>query len=175
MCSRGGGRIVAGGAAHLCVGGAAEFALVIQVQQFTALVAVEEQAFGVEELERVVFRRIVRGGDGDAAARAGGAHVDLDGRGGQYADIHYFAAGREQAAGDGMVQHLAARPGVAADDHAARTHVGAESLGEGAGQAGCEEIADHAADAGYADFQEVFAGRRASLAGAGGWGLGAGD
>jgi hypothetical protein len=51
-----------------------------------------------------------------------------------------------------MVQHLAARAGVAADDHASRAHVGSESLGEGAGQAGREEIADHAADAGDADF-----------------------
>ena len=51
-----------------------------------------------------------------------------------------------------MVQHLAARAGVAADDHASRAHVGAEGLGEGAGQAGREEIADHAADAGDADF-----------------------
>src|ERR1017187_614323 len=94
-----------------CVGGAAEIALVIQVQQLAALVAVEEQALGVEELEGVVFRRIVGGGDGDAAARTGGAHVDLDGRGGQDADVHYFAAGRQQAAGDGVVEHLAARAG----------------------------------------------------------------
>ena len=105
--ARGGG-VVAGGAADFCVGGAAEIALMIEVQQLAALVAVEEQAFGVEQLQRVVFRRIVRGGDGDAAARAGGADVDLDGGRGQDADIHHFAAGREQAAGDRVMQHLAA-------------------------------------------------------------------
>jgi hypothetical protein len=93
--ARGGG-VVAGGAADLFVGGAAEIALMIQVQQFAALVAVEEQAFGVEELEGVVFRRIVGGGDGDAAARAGCAHVDLEGGRGQDADVHDFAAGRQQ-------------------------------------------------------------------------------
>jgi hypothetical protein len=50
------------------------------------------------------------------------------------------------------MEHLATRPGVAADDDAARSHVGAEGLGEGAGQAGREEVADYAADAGDAYF-----------------------
>ena len=45
------------------------------------------------------------------------------------------------------MQHFAAGAGIAADDHAARAHVGAEGLGEGAGEAGREEIADYAADA----------------------------
>ena len=152
MCSCARGDVVAGGAADFRVGGAAEFALMIKVQELAAFVAVEEQAFGVEELEGVVFGRIVGGGDGDAAAGAGGADVDLDGGGGEDADVDDFAAGGEQAAGDGVVQHFAAGAGVAADDDASGADVGTEGLGEGAGEAGREEIADHAADAGDADF-----------------------
>ncbi len=93
------------------------------------------------------------GSDSDAATRTGGADIHLDGGGGEDADIHHFASGGEQAAGDGMLEHFAAGSGVAADHYAACADIGAEGLSEGAGEAGGEEVADNAADAGDADFE----------------------
>ena len=137
--------------------GLEELALVVEVEQLVALVVVEEQAAVVEELERVVLGRIVRGGERDAAARARGVDEHLDGGRGQNADVHHFAAGGEQAAGDRVLQHGAARARVAAHHDAAGPHVRSERLGEGAGELRREELADHAADSGYADLEQVFA------------------
>src|SRR5579862_1221187 len=62
-----------------------------------------------------------------------------------------------------MVEHLAARPCVAADHHASGAHIGPEGLREGAREAGSQELAHHAADAGDADLQQMFARHQAKL------------
>ena len=92
----------------------------IKVDQLAALVVVEEKPFVIKQLERVVLGRIVGRCDGDAAASRGSADVDLDGRGGKYADVHHFATGGEEAAPDGVEDHFTGGSSVAADNDAAR-------------------------------------------------------
>jgi hypothetical protein len=141
----------------------AKTALMVQIQQFTALVVVEEQALRVEHLQGVILGRIMRGGQGQPARGAGGADVDLDGGGWQNAHIHDIAAGGKQTAVDGVLEHLAARARVPAHHHPAGAHIGPKCLGEGASQGGREESAHHATNPGDADLEQVFPGHQAKL------------
>src|SRR5213083_422638 len=97
---------------------------------------VEKEALRVEHLERVVFQWIMRRRDGKAAARVGGAGIDLDGRCGKDTNIDDLAAGRQQAAMNRVLEHGSTGARVAADDDAAGPNVGPEGLCEGAGQGG---------------------------------------
>ena len=56
----------------------AELALVVEVDQLAALVVIEEEAVAVEQLQRVVLRRIVRRRDGQSPARSGLRDVNHD-------------------------------------------------------------------------------------------------
>ena len=133
----------------------AKIALVIQIEQFAAFIVIEKEAFGVEQLQRVVFRRIVRGGDGDAAASANGGDINLNRRRGSDADVDHFAARGEQSAGNRVLQHRSAGAGVPAHHHASAPDISAEGLGEGAGQRRREEFTHHAANAGNADLEQM--------------------
>ena len=90
------------------------------------------------------------------AARARRARVDLNRRRRQHANVDHLAAGRQKTAVHGVLQHRPGGPGVAANHHSARAHIGAERLRERAGQPRIEEFADDAADSGNADLQKVF-------------------
>ncbi len=153
-----GGAGVFGDVADFGVGGLGEVALVVEVDELVAFVVVEELALLVEELEGVVLGRVVGGGEADAAAGAEVFDVDLDGGGGEDSDVDDVAAGGEQATLNGVLEHGAGEARVAADDDAAAADVGAEGLGEVEHKGGREELRDDAADAGYADAEEVFAG-----------------
>jgi len=153
----GGGFGVDDDAPHVLVQRLAELALMVDVEQFGALVAVEEQPLAVEQFQRVVFGRVVRGGDGDAARGADVGHIDLRRGRGSNADLDHLAAGGEQAAGDGAHQHFAGGARVAGHHHRARPDVRAESLREGAGEVWRQELAHHAPDAGDADLELVHA------------------
>ena len=124
----------------------------INVQQLAALVVIEEQSRCVEQLQRIVFRRIVRRGNGEASARADGSGVKLDGRRGEDADVDHFATGGEKSALHRVLQHRTGGAGIASHHHASTADVGSEGLRESASELRSEEGSDDAADAGDADF-----------------------
>ena len=79
----------------------------------------QHAAIGTEQFEAVPLRRVVAGGDLDAAGRFKGADGQADGRRGGDGQIVDLAAGSGQSGEDGVAQHGAAGPAVAADDDAA--------------------------------------------------------
>ena len=88
------------------------------------------------------------GGDLDAAGGIGGADGQSHGRGGGHAQVEDVATGGDEAGLDGVAQHHARRPAVAADDHgAALAEMRSESLGEGERHLRRERLAHDAAHA----------------------------
>ena len=73
---------------------------------------VELVAVGAEELDAVVVVRIVRGGDDDAGIGAEAAGDVGDPRRGQRADEQHIHAHREDAGGEGVLEHVAGKAGV---------------------------------------------------------------
>ena len=154
------GRDVIGNhAPHLLIRSLAEIALMVELDQFSALVIIEEQALGVEQLESVVLGWIVRGRQRDAALRARGSDKNLNRRSRKDADFHHLAASRQQSARYRMREHFAGCASVAAQNHAASADVCAECLRERTRQRGCKELAHHSTDSGNADLQQMFASR----------------
>ena len=74
-----------------------------------------------EELDAVVIVRIMGGGDHHTAVKAiGPGHIGNGGRGGDMEQAG-FRAGGGDAAGEGILKHIAGAPGVLADDDPGRT------------------------------------------------------
>ena len=115
---------------NLRIRGLAKCALMIDVEQFAAFIVVEEQARRVEQLQRVIFRRIMRRRNREASARADCAGVKLDGRRRQHAHVDHFASGGQQSALHGVLQHGAGGARVASHHHASSADVGSEGLRE---------------------------------------------
>src|SRR5262249_37277279 len=82
-------------------------------------------------------------------------HVHLDRGRGHDGDVDHFAAGGEQAAGYGVLQHGSARAAVASHHDAAWSDISGEGLGKGAGERGSEKFADHAANSGDTHFEQM--------------------
>src|SRR5579872_3507568 len=142
------GAVIGNDAANFIVGRLAEIALMIEIDQLGAFVVIEEQPLRIEKLQGVVLGRIVRRGDGDAALRVRSSNVHLNGRRGQDAGFHDFAASGEEATRDGVHQHVTGRAGIAAQDDAPTADISSEGLRERGGQCGREKLAYDAADAG---------------------------
>jgi hypothetical protein len=144
-------------ALNIFIGRLAELALMVKVDQFVSLVVVEEEARTVEEFQRVVLRRIVRGGDSDSAKRMRRWYVHLNRWSGQHSNVHHFTARGEEAAMNRMLEHGAARARVAPHDNTALAHICSKSLSELARQARRKETSDNSADPGNPDFQKMLA------------------
>src|SRR5687768_2902409 len=85
-------------APDLLVLGRVKIALVVEVDQFAALIVIEEESAGVEKLQRIVLGGIVGRGQSDAATGPGGSGIHLDSRSRQHAQVEYLAARRQQSA-----------------------------------------------------------------------------
>ena len=95
------------------------------------------ETLGVEELDAVVLRRIVRGGDDRAARRAHLAHEQGHARRGDDACLEHGTTGTHDARGKGGAQHVAGAARVAThNDSLAEIDGGglAETIGHLAGQ-----------------------------------------
>src|SRR5262245_5253563 len=103
-------------AAHLGAGDFVVIALVIDVEQLARLPRAQKQPFGVDELQRVPFRRIMAGGDGYAALSVALLDHQLHGRYGTYIEVDHTAAARKQSSDHRLANHLARCARVAPDD-----------------------------------------------------------
>ena len=129
----------------------AVLALVVDVQQFLGLGAVQEDAVGAHRLECVPGEGIVAGGDGHAAGGVRLPHGQLQGRGRADAQVHDLAPGGLQAREHAAPHHLTRGAGVAADEHATAIHVGAEGVRVVDDQVGRQALPDDPARAADCD------------------------
>src|SRR5215207_3590953 len=107
----------------------------------------------VEELDPVVLRRVVRGGDDDAEVE----RQQGDGGGGQHAAEHRVAADRLDARREGVLEHRSGFPRVAPDEGAPASgperggpaeplhELGRQRLADDPANAICAEVAPHGA------------------------------
>src|SRR5947209_11378464 len=108
--------IVAVDASDLLILRLVKIALMIEIDQLCSFIVIKEQAMRVEQFEGVVFRRVVRCREGDAATRTACAYVHLNGGSWQNADVDHFTPGGQQSALNRVLQHLTGGPCVAPDN-----------------------------------------------------------
>ena len=141
---------------HRLIRGMSEIALMMQVHQLSPFVTIEKEPFVIEQFQSVIFGRIVRSGDRDAAAGMRSAHINLNRRSRQYPHPHHLAAGSEQSTRHRVFDHRTAGTRIAPHHHAPAPYVRAKGLCEVRRQRRRQELTHYATDAGDADFQIMF-------------------
>ena len=110
-----------------------------QSLHFASLGGAEDAAIGTEQFQSIPRRRIMAGGDLDAAGRLQSPHGQTDGRRRRDAEIVDLAAGRGQSGQYRMTQHDAAGPAIAADDDASAAGVAPRAEANASAAAGVSD------------------------------------